>query len=159
MISVFGRRLAVLGEKNPDDPQDLEDNADMATFYCTYVEYQGALGTAKDGNGALVFKEQRNFVVHACNLDDDSIFPKLTFDGAATLNWTFTPSGVWPEPAQWVVEKSADGYNWGLHEDLQAGSRTSNIAGTGNQFWRVTRSDETISAYMPESNLVRATSP
>ena len=161
MISVFGRRLAVLGATLGDNSTtSVQDNVDMALFYCDYVEYQGALGAGKSGaTGALVFKEQRNFQIRACNLDDDSIFPDLTFDGANTLNWTFTTSGTWPEPAQWNLEKSIDGFSWATQETLLAGARASgSIAGTGTQFWRVTRTDVSIAEYMPESNIVKVTS-
>lgn len=130
----------------------------MATFLCDYVEYTGALGTGKAEGGGLVFKEQRNFQLRACNLDDNSVFPALTFDGVDTLNWTFTASGTWPEPAQWNVEKSVDGMTWVTQETHAAGVRASgSIAGTGTQFWRVTRTDASISLYMPESNIVKVT--
>ena len=160
-ISVMGRRLAVLGPMGaPANPSAVADNVDMALFYCNYVEYQSALGAAKKEHGGLVFKEQRNFVIDGCNLDDDSIFPDLAFDGAHTLTWTFTPSGVWPEPAQWNVEKSVDGLTWVPQETLAAGARaSSSIAGTGTQWWRVTRTDAGIPTYMPESNIVQATAP
>ena len=130
----------------------------MAKFCCDYVEYTSALGTGKDAGGALVFKEQRNFQLRACNLVDDSVFPILTFDGVHTLNWTFTASGTWPEPAQWNVEKSVDGIAWVTQETDAAGTRASgSIAGTGTQYWRVTRTDASIPTYMPESNIVKVT--
>ena len=158
MISVFGRRLAVLGPAGDPNPLSYQDYADMAKFCCDYVEYTSALGTGKDAGGALVFKEQRNFQLRACNLVDDSVFPILTFDGVHTLNWTFTASGTWPEPAQWNVEKSVDGIVWATQETDAAGTRASgSIAGTGTQYWRVTRTDASIPAYMPESNIVKVT--
>jgi hypothetical protein len=157
MISVFGRRLAVLGAVGDPSSTSAADNADMAAFYCDYVEYSGAVGLGKS-NGALVFQEQRNFSIRAGNLADDSVFPILTFDGAHTLNWTFTPTGVWPEPAQWNLEKSADGFTWVTQETDAAGTRASgSIAGTGTQYWRVTRTDASIAEYMPESNIVKVT--
>jgi len=156
MISVFGRQLAVLGANGTGN--DIADYADMALFCCDYVEYTSALGTGKNEGGGLVFKEQRNFQLRACNLDDDSVFPDLTFDGTNTLNWTFTASGTWPEPAQWNVEKSVDGFTWVTQEAHAAGVRASgSIAGTGTQFWRVTRTDASIPTYMPESNIVKVT--
>ena len=161
MLSVFGRRLAVLGAQLGDgSPTSVQDNADMALFFCNYVDYVGAVGVKQDAQGGLHFREERNFTIDACNLDDDSIFPKLSFDGTATLNWTFTDSGQWPEPSQWNVEKSVDGFNWLTQETHGGGTRASNsIAGTGTQFWRVTRTDATIPTYMPESNIVKAVSP
>ncbi len=157
MISVFGRRLAVLGADGTGN--DAADYADMAIFACDYVDYAGAVGLGKN-NGALIFQEQRNFTIRACNLDDDSIFPSLSFDGIHTLNWTFTPTGAWPEPAQWNVEKSPDGIAWTTQETHAGGTRASNsIAGTGTQFWRVTRTDASIVEYMPESNIVKAVAP
>lgn len=156
MISVFGRRLAVFGANGTG--LDITDHADMALFCCDYVEYTSALGTGKNEGGGLVFKEQRNFQIRACNLSDDSVFPILTFDGVNTLNWTFTASGTWPEPAQWNVEKSVDGFTWVAQETHTAGGRASgSIAGTGTQFWRVTRTDAGIPTYMPESNIVKVT--
>jgi len=157
MISVFGRRLAVLGANGTGS--DIADYADMALFICDVVEYQGANGLAKK-DGALVFQEQRNFQLRAFNLSDDSVFPILSFDNVNTLNWTFTASAKWPEPAQWNVEKSADGVTWTPQETHAAGTRaSSSIAGTGTQFWRVTRTDATIPNYMPESNIVKAVAP
>jgi hypothetical protein len=158
MISVFGRRMAVLGVPGDPNLDSYKNHLDMATFLCDYVEYTGALGTGKAEGGGLVFKEQRNFQLRACNLDDNSVFPALTFDGVDTLNWTFTASGTWPEPAQWNVEKSVDGMTWVTQETHAAGVRASgSIAGTGTQFWRVTRTDASISLYMPESNIVKVT--
>lgn len=158
MISVFGRRLAVLGVAGDPNPNSYQDHADMALFCCDYVEYTSALGTGKNEGGGLVFKEQRNFQLRACNLSDDSVFPILSFDGSNTLNWTFTASGTWPEPAQWNVEKSVDGFTWVAQETHTAGVRASgSIAGTGTQFWRVTRTDAGIPTYMPESNIVKVT--
>jgi len=160
MISVFGRRLAVLGAVGDPSTTSAADNSDMALFFCDYLDYVGAVGAKQDAQGGLYFKEQRNFTIDACNLDDDSVFPKLSFDNVHTLNWTFTDSGQWPEPAQWNVEKSVDGVTWTVQETHAAGTRASNsIAGTGTQFWRVTRTDASIPTYMPESNIVKATSP
>jgi hypothetical protein len=157
MISVFGRRLAVLGVAGDTNADSYKDHLDMALFSCSYVEYTGALGTGKSDGGGLIFKEQRNFQIRGCNEIDDSVFPVLTFDGAK-LNWTFTASGTWPEPAQWNVEKSVDGYAWLTHETHTATVRASNsIAGTGTQFWRVTRTDASIPTYMPESNTLKVT--
>ena len=159
MISVFGRRLAVLGAAGDPSTTSAADNSDMALFYCDYVEYSGAVGLGKRDQ-ALVFQEQRNFSIRAGNMADDSIFPVLTFDGNHTLNWTFTPTGVWPEPAQWNVEKSVNGYAWVSQETDASGTRSSgSIAGTGTQYWRVTRTDATINEYMPESNIIKATAP
>ena len=158
MISVLGRRLAVLGVANDPNPDSYKDHLDMATFFCDYVEYASALGTGKEEGGGLVFKEQRNFILRAGNLNDDSIFPALSFDGVQTLYWTFTATGVWPEPSSWNVEKSVDGLNWTPQESLPGGSRaSSSIAGTGNQFWRVTRTDASNPMYMPESNSIKVT--
>lgn len=155
MISVFGRRLAVFGANGTGS--DIADYADMALFVCDVVEYQGANGLAKR-EGALVFQEQRNFQLRACNMADDSIFPILTFDNVHTLNWTFTATGPFPEPAQWNVQKSVDGVAWVTQETHAAGVRASNsIAGTGTQFWRATRTDSIIPTYMPESNIVKVT--
>lgn len=158
MISVFGRRLAVLGAVGDPSATSAADNANMALFYCNYVDYAGAVGLGKK-NDALVFQEQRNFTVQAVNLADDSVFPILTFDGVNTLNWTFTASGVWPEPAQWNVQKSVDGVTWVTADTLASGARSQDITGTGTQFWRVTRTDSSIPTYMPESNIVKAVSP
>ena len=158
MISVFGRRLAVLGVAGDPNPNSYQDHADMATFLCDYVEYTSALGTGKNESRGLQFLEQRNFQLRAFNTSDDSVFPILSPDGVNTLNWTFTATGTWPEPAQWNVEKSVDGFNWLTQETHAAGARASgSIAGTGTQFWRVTRTDASIQTYMPESNIVKVT--
>lgn len=160
MISVFGRRLAVLGAVGDPSTTSAADNADMALFYCDFVKYSSSTGIKQAPSGGLVFLEERNFTMDACNLSDDSIFPILSFDGTHTLNWTFTATPAFPEPSQWNVEKSADGATWTTQETHAAGARASNsIAGTGMQYWRVTRTDVTIQNYMPESNIVKATSP
>jgi hypothetical protein len=131
----------------------------MALFYCDFVKYIGATGVKQAPQGGLVFLEERNFTLDACNLSDDSIFPILTFDNVHTLNWTFTATETWPEPAQWNVEKSVDGVTWVTADTLASGSRSQDITGTGTQFWRVTRTDASIPNYMPESNIVSATAP
>ena len=158
LISVFGRRLAILGAAGDPNPNSYQDHADMATFCCDLVEYTSALGTGKTQAGAMIFLEQRNFQLRAYNIVDDSVFPVLAFDGISTLNWTFTPSATWPEPAQWIVQKSVDGVTWVAQETDAAGTRASgSIAGTGTQYWRVTRNDSSIPTYMPESNIVKVT--
>ena len=75
----------------------------------------------------------RHWLLRAYNNADESLYPALTFDGTHTLNWTFT-EGFFSEPAHWVVEKSACGYeNWTTHATLASGARTENIAGTGTR--------------------------
>ena len=155
-ISVAGRRLAVFGTAAISaTASDITNNADMVDFYCDFVEFKGSqrLG-AKDGT--LFLMEKRFFEVRACNLKDDSVFPALTFDGAHTLNWTFT-AGAYPEPAVWVLEKSADGMGWLVAEKLGPTIRTADITGTGTQYWRVRRSDDGNELLDPESNIVQAT--
>ena len=162
MISVYGRRLAVLGAVGDPSVTSAADNSDMALFFCNYVDYAGAVGVKQDPQGGLYFKEQRNFTIDACNIDDDTIFPDLSFDGVHTLNWTFATSGYdaqYPEPAQWNIQKSVDGVTWVTADTLASGARSQDITGTGTQFWRVTRTDSSIISYMPESNIVKAVSP
>ena len=156
-IAVAGRRLAVFGTPGIADAManDITNNADMANFYCDYVEFKGSqrLGVAE---GTLYLMEQRHFQINACNLADDSVFPKLTFDGAHALNWTFT-DGAYPEPDFWVVEKSPSGSAWTMADTLASGTRTADITGSGTQFWRVRRSNDGTTLLDPESNIVKAT--
>jgi hypothetical protein len=140
-ITQLGRRLAVV--TNPQDADATTDNADMATFYCDFVKYTGAVRAGKGANGGLYFTEQRDFEVRAGNVSDDSVFPALTY-ASGNLTWTFTVGGIGDEPAHWLVEKSADGFGWATAQVLALGVRTANIAGSGTQYWRVRRSDDGV---------------
>lgn len=64
-ITTAGRALATTGTE-----QDQEDNADMESFTCTYLQYLGAQRAASDGvNFWLV--EIRNFLVRAVPMNVD----------------------------------------------------------------------------------------
>src|SRR5208282_832181 len=156
-ITVAGRKLSVLGTwaVTGASTTDIANNSDMAAFYCDYIEFKGSQRAEAAAEG-LFLKEIRNFEVRASNLSDDSQFPALTFDGADTLNWTFT-DGFYPEPAFWVIAKSPNGINWNNAAAEASGTRAYNIAGTGTQYWRVYRSSDGVSLAYPESNIVQAT--
>lgn len=153
-ITQAGRRLAVLGRADgAGSDQDVENNADMATFYCDYLEYVGAIRAVQSG-GEIWLKEIRNFELHGTNLTDASLFPALVFDGTSTLNWTFEGT----DPTHWIMEKSEDGVNdWSQHAVVDGNVRTADIAATDAQYWRVRPSEDGLVALDPESNLVKAT--
>lgn len=159
-ISVAGRRLAVLGTAAVSDAKanDVANNADMATFVCDFIEFKGSQRAEQAAEG-LFLKEVRNFEIHAWNGSDDSVFPVLSFDGGDTLNWAFTAGGIGPEPGFWIVERSVDGIVWLPAAPQPAGTRMFDIGGSGQQLWRVKRSDDGVNPLVPESNIVPANSP
>lgn len=152
-IAQAGRRLAVLGKiDGTGTAQDILNNADMADFYCDYLEFKGSQ-RGEISDGSLFITEIRHFQLNACNLADDSLFPVLTFDNADTLNWEF--AGALPD--FWLVEKSADGVTWITDTSVTGDMLTADITGTGTQYWRVRRSEDGAVGIDPESNLVKAT--
>ena len=67
LITQSGRALAV-DASNGTDPvqvQDAANNADMADFTCTYVEFIGSQ-RAEVSDGTIWIKEVRNFEMRAC---------------------------------------------------------------------------------------------
>jgi hypothetical protein len=153
-ITQAGRRLAVLPD--PADANSTTNNADMAQFYCDYLQCNGSQRAAAAGDD-FVIMEVRNFTINACNLVDDSVFPALTFDGTNTINWTFTPSEAIAEPLHWLVESSPDGGTWTTFTVLDSAARTADISSQGALYWRVRRSSDGVAGLIPESNLVAAT--
>lgn len=159
-ISAAGRRLAVFG-LNPilgisaSSVDDLENNADMATFTCDFLQFKSA-ERAKTSDAGIILVEERHWLCKCYNRADDSIFPALSFDGNHTLNWTFTSGGIGAEPDFWVVEKTVNGIAWNTHSMLASGSRSENISGTGTQYWRVRRCYDGTTLENPESNSVKA---
>ncbi len=159
-MSALGRRLAVLGMSQIFGAQanqldNVANNADMATFCADFITGKGDV-RAKANKDGLWLTEERTWMIRAYNTTDDSIFPALTFDGAQTLNWTFTVN-AFPEPAYWIVSTSPDGFIWNPYNTVASGGRSITIAGTGTNYWRVVRSDDGITENDPESNILQAT--
>lgn len=158
-ISAAGRRLAIFGtpEVAGASDTDRDNNSDMVDFLCDWVKFNGSERAKNDPNQGIVLVEQRNWLIRAYNAQDDSLFPALSFDGAHTLNWTFTVGGiVRDEPAHWIVKKSVDGLAWIQHDTLVANARSSDITGVTGQYFRVFRSDDGVVLLDPESNTVKA---
>lgn len=154
LIAQYGRRLAVFGCADPTkgDVNGIANNADMKDFYCDYLEFKGSQRAQQNADGMFIV-EIRNFLLKACNLVDDSIFPTLTLAAPSTLNWTFTGT----TPAFWVVEKSVDGLTWLVHTNVTGNLLTVDISATGTQYWRVRQSVDGVNGLDPESNIVKAT--
>jgi hypothetical protein len=158
LISVAGRRLAVLGTPGVSDASanDVSNNADMATFYCDFVEFRGSQRAEINAEG-LFLKEVRNFDLRAYNSSDDCIFPALSFDGPDNLLiWTFTANSEFPEPTNWIVQNSVDGIIWNTVSVQAPGTRQFSINGTGMNYWTVNRSDDGSTLNVPESNIFLA---
>ncbi len=67
LITNSGRALAVdaSGGADPAQKLDAENNADMAAFTCSFVEFKGSQ-RAEISDGTIWIKETRNFEMRAC---------------------------------------------------------------------------------------------
>lgn len=67
LITQAGRALAVdeSGGVDPAMAQDAANNADMAAFTCSFVEFKGSQ-RAEISDGTIWIKETRNFEMRAC---------------------------------------------------------------------------------------------